>query len=79
PLIPQQIKSIKINKLIRFLVSYCTYPRIKISRQIFKIKFHKNKFEIFNPKIYIEYGMRFRLKITRLSCDRSVRTSSTSV
>ncbi|ENY9010193.1 TPA: hypothetical protein ACIV5I_001427, partial [Salmonella enterica subsp. enterica serovar Java] len=23
--------------------------------------------------------MRFRLKITRLSCDRSVRTSSTSV
>ncbi|EPA4969654.1 TPA: hypothetical protein ACIS5B_000385, partial [Salmonella enterica subsp. enterica serovar Typhimurium] len=27
----------------------------------------------------IEYGMRFRLKITRLSCDRSVRTSSTSV
>ncbi|HFD9314932.1 TPA: hypothetical protein ACIA4S_002648, partial [Salmonella enterica subsp. enterica serovar Typhimurium] len=25
------------------------------------------------------YGMRFRLKITRLSCDRSVRTSSTSV
>ncbi|HFG5407636.1 TPA: hypothetical protein ACJFXA_003306, partial [Salmonella enterica subsp. enterica serovar Weltevreden] len=24
-------------------------------------------------------GMRFRLKITRLSCDRSVRTSSTSV
>ncbi|TYM01411.1 hypothetical protein FYL81_18880, partial [Salmonella enterica subsp. enterica serovar Typhimurium] len=56
-----------------------TYPRIKISRQTFKIKFHKNKFEIFNPKIYIEYGMRFRLKITRLSCDRSVRTSSTSV
>ncbi|HFD0992735.1 TPA: hypothetical protein ACF1DP_004835, partial [Salmonella enterica] len=52
---------------------------IKISRQIFKIKFHKNKFEIFNPKIYIEYGMRFRLKITRFSCDRSVRTSSTSV
>ncbi|EBR8958337.1 hypothetical protein DO701_22665, partial [Salmonella enterica subsp. enterica serovar Pretoria] len=50
-LIPQQIKTIKINKLIRFLVSYCTYPRIKISRQIFKIKFHKNKFEIFNPKI----------------------------
>ncbi|ECN5850676.1 hypothetical protein C8061_002295, partial [Salmonella enterica subsp. enterica serovar Chailey] len=41
PLIPQQIKTIKINKLIRFLVSYCTYPRIKISRQIFKIKFHK--------------------------------------
>ncbi|HGG5574804.1 TPA: hypothetical protein ACJG1R_001717, partial [Salmonella enterica subsp. enterica] len=41
--------------------------------------FHKNKFEIFNTKIYIEYGMRFRLKITRLSCDRSVRTSSTSV
>ncbi|EKA0736518.1 TPA: hypothetical protein ACJGSC_003654, partial [Salmonella enterica subsp. enterica serovar Virchow] len=40
PLIPQQIKTIKINKLIRFLVSYCTYPRIKISRQIFKIKFH---------------------------------------
>ncbi|EKC0149747.1 TPA: hypothetical protein ACTDQ7_002054, partial [Salmonella enterica subsp. enterica serovar Virchow] len=39
PLIPQQIKTIKINKLIRFLVSYCTYPRIKISRQIFKIKF----------------------------------------
>ncbi|HFW0720391.1 TPA: hypothetical protein ACIBKH_004178, partial [Salmonella enterica subsp. enterica serovar Virchow] len=37
PLIPQQIKTIKINKLIRFLVSYCTYPRIKISRQIFKI------------------------------------------
>ncbi|HFW3767547.1 TPA: hypothetical protein ACIT5E_002089, partial [Salmonella enterica subsp. enterica serovar Virchow] len=36
PLIPQQIKTIKINKLIRFLVSYCTYPRIKISRQIFK-------------------------------------------
>ncbi|HFG4712023.1 TPA: hypothetical protein ACW4IS_004847, partial [Salmonella enterica] len=26
-----------------------------------------------------EYGMRFRLKITRFSCDRSVRTSSTSV
>ncbi|EHA6377438.1 hypothetical protein JMB63_001408 [Salmonella enterica] len=78
-LIPHQIKTIKINKLIRFLISYCTYPRIKISRQIFKIKFHKNKFEIFNPKIYIEYGMRFRLKITRLSCDRSVRTSSTSV
>ncbi|HFJ0956768.1 TPA: hypothetical protein ACJWHP_004405, partial [Salmonella enterica subsp. enterica serovar Infantis] len=25
------------------------------------------------------YGMRFRLKITRFSCDRSVRTSSTSV
>ncbi|HFG4782044.1 TPA: hypothetical protein ACW4J0_004715, partial [Salmonella enterica subsp. enterica serovar Infantis] len=24
-------------------------------------------------------GMRFRLKITRFSCDRSVRTSSTSV
>ncbi|EEF8875300.1 hypothetical protein GWJ44_23660, partial [Salmonella enterica] len=40
PLIPHQIKSIKINKLIRFLISYCTYPRIKISRQIFKIKFH---------------------------------------
>ncbi|EAS0531620.1 hypothetical protein OCI99_002338 [Salmonella enterica] len=79
PLIPHQIKAIKINKLIRVLISYCTYPRIKISRQIFKIKFHKNKFEIFNPKIYIEYGMRFRLKITRLSCDRSVRTSSTSV
>ncbi|EBE1639175.1 hypothetical protein M9487_001225 [Salmonella enterica] len=79
PLIPHQIKAIKINKLIRFLISCCTYPRIKISRQIFKIKFHKNKFEIFNPKIYIEYGMRFRLKITRLSCDRSVRTSSTSV
>ncbi|EAB5474317.1 hypothetical protein E1545_11400 [Salmonella enterica subsp. enterica serovar Chester] len=78
-LIPRQIKTIKINKLIRFLISYCTYSRIKISRQIFKIKFHKNKFEIFNPKIYIEYGMRFRLKITRFSCDRSVRTSSTSV
>ncbi|ENA3696680.1 hypothetical protein ABGN59_001914 [Salmonella enterica subsp. enterica serovar Chester] len=78
-LIPHQIKIIKINKLIRFLISYCTYSRIKISRQIFKIKFHKNKFEIFNPKIYIEYGMRFRLKITRFSCDRSVRTSSTSV
>ncbi|EEC1084809.1 hypothetical protein C3N34_05930, partial [Salmonella enterica subsp. enterica serovar Poona] len=46
-LIPHQIKTIKINKLIRFLISYCTYPRIKISRQIFKIKFHKNKFEIF--------------------------------
>ncbi|EDA3105303.1 hypothetical protein A4J46_07595, partial [Salmonella enterica subsp. enterica serovar Montevideo] len=45
-LIPHQIKTIKINKLIRFLISYCTYPRIKISRQIFKIKFHKNKFEI---------------------------------
>ncbi|EAB4506518.1 hypothetical protein YS35_07905, partial [Salmonella enterica subsp. enterica serovar Montevideo] len=44
-LIPHQIKTIKINKLIRFLISYCTYPRIKISRQIFKIKFHKNKFE----------------------------------
>ncbi|EGJ6915297.1 hypothetical protein LT909_004168, partial [Salmonella enterica] len=43
-LIPHQIKTIKINKLIRFLISYCTYPRIKISRQIFKIKFHKNKF-----------------------------------
>ncbi|EBO4818362.1 hypothetical protein DOF42_18905, partial [Salmonella enterica] len=41
-LIPHQIKTIKINKLIRFLISYCTYPRIKISRQIFKIKFHKN-------------------------------------
>ncbi|EGP6250369.1 hypothetical protein PPR93_002852, partial [Salmonella enterica] len=41
PLIPHQIKAIKINKLIRFLISYCTYPRIKISRQIFKIKFHK--------------------------------------
>ncbi|HGH1336717.1 TPA: hypothetical protein ACJKLT_004469, partial [Salmonella enterica subsp. enterica serovar Goldcoast] len=40
PLIPHQIKTIKINKLIRFLISYCTYPRIKISRQIFKIKFH---------------------------------------
>ncbi|ECU4574690.1 hypothetical protein LO368_004324, partial [Salmonella enterica] len=40
PLIPHQIKAIKINKLIRFLISYCTYPRIKISRQIFKIKFH---------------------------------------
>ncbi|HIE2204821.1 TPA: hypothetical protein ACXKXM_001493 [Salmonella enterica subsp. enterica serovar 30:e,h:-] len=79
PLIPHQIKAIKINNLIRFFISYCTYHRIKISRQIFKIKFHKNKFEIFNPKIYIEYGMRFRLKITRLSCDRSVRTSSTSV
>ncbi|EDY6424661.1 hypothetical protein GTS47_003340, partial [Salmonella enterica] len=39
PLIPHQIKTIKINKLIRFLISYCTYPRIKISRQIFKIKF----------------------------------------
>ncbi|EKR7163237.1 hypothetical protein P8206_002785 [Salmonella enterica] len=78
-LIPHQIKTIRINILLRFLISYCTYPRIKISRQIFKIKFHKNKFEIFNPKIYIEYGMRFRLKITRLSCDRSVRTSSTSV
>ncbi|ECH6800598.1 hypothetical protein FP167_20725, partial [Salmonella enterica subsp. enterica serovar Give] len=39
PLIPHQIKAIKINKLIRFLISYCTYPRIKISRQIFKIKF----------------------------------------
>ncbi|ECG9950943.1 hypothetical protein FO383_18160, partial [Salmonella enterica subsp. enterica serovar Montevideo] len=39
-LIPHQIKTIKINKLIRFLISYCTYPRIKISRQIFKIKFH---------------------------------------
>ncbi|EJU2859019.1 hypothetical protein N4075_002098 [Salmonella enterica subsp. enterica serovar Chester] len=78
-LIPHQIKTIKVNILLRFLISYCTYPRIKISRQIFKIKFHKNKFEIFNPKIYIEYGMRFRLKITRLSCDRSVRTSSTSV
>ncbi|EDR8706087.1 hypothetical protein BH266_002454 [Salmonella enterica subsp. enterica serovar 4,[5],12:b:-] len=24
PLIPQQIKTIKINKLIRFLISYCT-------------------------------------------------------
>ncbi|EDQ9942241.1 hypothetical protein ATR82_001960, partial [Salmonella enterica subsp. enterica serovar Gaminara] len=45
PLIPHQIKAIKINELIRFLISYCTYPRIKISRQIFKIKFHKNKFE----------------------------------
>ncbi|EBX1478877.1 hypothetical protein IRU87_001926, partial [Salmonella enterica subsp. enterica serovar Eastbourne] len=44
-LIPHQIKTIKINKLIRFLISYCTYSRIKISRQIFKIKFHKNKFE----------------------------------
>ncbi|MGS9184083.1 hypothetical protein ACQWF4_23265, partial [Salmonella enterica subsp. enterica serovar Infantis] len=62
-----------------FLISYCTYPRIKISLKIFKINFHKNKFEIFNPKIYIEYGMRFMLKITRFSCDRSVRTSSTSV
>ncbi|HFJ3998420.1 TPA: hypothetical protein ACGUCT_000751, partial [Salmonella enterica] len=31
PLIPHQIKTIKINKLIRFLISYCTYPRIKIS------------------------------------------------
>ncbi|HFV9484111.1 TPA: hypothetical protein ACIALZ_002525, partial [Salmonella enterica subsp. enterica serovar Chester] len=40
-LIPHQIKTIKINKLIRFLISYCTYSRIKISRQIFKIKFHK--------------------------------------
>ncbi|HFG6270373.1 TPA: hypothetical protein ACGH4S_002352, partial [Salmonella enterica subsp. enterica serovar Rissen] len=30
PLIPHQIKTIKINKLIRFLISYCTYPRIKI-------------------------------------------------
>ncbi|EAR0725118.1 hypothetical protein EFZ64_09695, partial [Salmonella enterica] len=39
-LIPHQIKTIKINKLIRFLISYCTYSRIKISRQIFKIKFH---------------------------------------
>ncbi|EAR3725066.1 hypothetical protein HAR44_002739, partial [Salmonella enterica subsp. enterica serovar Hadar] len=39
PLIPHQIKTIKINKLIRFLISYCTYSRIKISRQIFKIKF----------------------------------------
>ncbi|EGP2048682.1 hypothetical protein IYO31_001911, partial [Salmonella enterica] len=47
PLIPHQIKTIKTNKLIRFLISYCTYSRIKISRQIFKIKFHKNKFEIF--------------------------------
>ncbi|EDE2682777.1 hypothetical protein GBH14_09370, partial [Salmonella enterica subsp. enterica] len=46
-LIPHQIKTIKINILLRFLISYCTYPRIKISRQIFKIKFHKNKFEIF--------------------------------
>ncbi|EKO1688455.1 hypothetical protein PZD91_002763, partial [Salmonella enterica] len=45
PLIPHQIKTIKTNKLIRFLISYCTYSRIKISRQIFKIKFHKNKFE----------------------------------
>ncbi|ENV4843983.1 hypothetical protein ACFKFR_004416, partial [Salmonella enterica] len=36
-LIPHQIKTIKINKLIIFLISYCTYPRIKISRQIFKI------------------------------------------
>ncbi|HFJ8654519.1 TPA: hypothetical protein ACGWEG_004490, partial [Salmonella enterica] len=34
-LIPHQIKTIKINKLIRFLISYCTYSRIKISRQIF--------------------------------------------
>ncbi|HIC6478746.1 TPA: hypothetical protein ACW5D1_000386, partial [Salmonella enterica subsp. enterica serovar Give] len=25
PLIPHQIKTIKINKLIRFLISYCTY------------------------------------------------------
>ncbi|ENQ3151765.1 hypothetical protein ACEOWZ_003675, partial [Salmonella enterica subsp. enterica serovar Chester] len=41
-LIPHQIKTIKINILLRFLISYCTYPRIKISRQIFKIKFHKN-------------------------------------
>ncbi|HGI9227292.1 TPA: hypothetical protein ACJVQ4_000363, partial [Salmonella enterica subsp. enterica serovar Hvittingfoss] len=24
PLIPHQIKTIKINKLIRFLISYCT-------------------------------------------------------
>ncbi|WP_238708023.1 hypothetical protein [Salmonella enterica] len=79
PIIPHQKKTIKSNKLNRYLISYCTYSRIKISRQIFKIKFHKNKFEIFNPKIYIEYGMRFRLKITRFSCDRSVRTSSTSV
>ncbi|HFO8151654.1 TPA: hypothetical protein ACHKK4_004342, partial [Escherichia coli] len=47
PLISHQIKTIKINKLIGFLISYCTYPRIKISRQIFKIKFHKNRFEIF--------------------------------
>ncbi|EDS9727625.1 hypothetical protein GQ070_002798, partial [Salmonella enterica] len=47
PLMPHQIKTTKINKLIRFLISCCTYSRIKISRQIFKIKFHKNKFEIF--------------------------------
>ncbi|EDQ2449111.1 hypothetical protein YR56_000001, partial [Salmonella enterica subsp. enterica] len=46
PLMPHQIKTTKINKLIRFLISCCTYSRIKISRQIFKIKFHKNKFEI---------------------------------
>ncbi|EDW6283712.1 hypothetical protein ZK71_003001, partial [Salmonella enterica subsp. enterica] len=45
PLMPHQIKTTKINKLIRFLISCCTYSRIKISRQIFKIKFHKNKFE----------------------------------
>ncbi|EDE5262515.1 TPA: hypothetical protein P1164_000938, partial [Salmonella enterica subsp. enterica serovar Bareilly] len=44
PLMPHQIKTTKINKLIRFLISCCTYSRIKISRQIFKIKFHKNKF-----------------------------------
>ncbi|HIC6471050.1 TPA: hypothetical protein ACW4E2_001601, partial [Salmonella enterica subsp. enterica serovar Bareilly] len=42
PLMPHQIKTTKINKLIRFLISCCTYSRIKISRQIFKIKFHKN-------------------------------------
>ncbi|HDN6646964.1 TPA: hypothetical protein P1883_004574, partial [Salmonella enterica subsp. enterica serovar Bareilly] len=40
PLMPHQIKTTKINKLIRFLISCCTYSRIKISRQIFKIKFH---------------------------------------
>ncbi|HFH0040685.1 TPA: hypothetical protein ACGHL7_003949, partial [Salmonella enterica subsp. enterica serovar Bovismorbificans] len=30
PLMPHQIKTIKINKLIIFLISYCTSPRIKI-------------------------------------------------
>ncbi|HFW5965219.1 TPA: hypothetical protein ACIB1M_003488, partial [Salmonella enterica subsp. enterica serovar Saintpaul] len=34
PLMTHQIKTIKINKLIIFLISCCTYPRIKISRQI---------------------------------------------